>query len=66
MQFIILIHYRERLDNKNVHLIQIDVTNDKSVEKAVSKIESEQGRLDVLVNNAGNRIYFHVLIQSRS
>ncbi|KAI1774058.1 NAD(P)-binding protein [Hypoxylon cercidicola] len=32
---------------------QIDVTNDQSVDAAASRIASEYGRLDVLVNNAG-------------
>ncbi|KAI1213918.1 NAD(P)-binding protein [Annulohypoxylon truncatum] len=32
---------------------QIDVTNDESVDAAASRIASEYGRLDVLVNNAG-------------
>ncbi|KAI2469037.1 NAD(P)-binding protein [Annulohypoxylon bovei var. microspora] len=32
---------------------QIDVTNDQSVDDAATRITSEYGRLDVLVNNAG-------------
>jgi NAD(P)-dependent dehydrogenase (short-subunit alcohol dehydrogenase family) len=33
--------------------VQLDVTDDESVHRALATIESEQGRLDVLVNNAG-------------
>ncbi|MFJ6541869.1 SDR family NAD(P)-dependent oxidoreductase [Streptomyces sp. NPDC091385] len=33
--------------------VQLDVTDDASVRDALRKIEEEQGRLDVLVNNAG-------------
>ena len=33
--------------------IQIDVTNDQSVDAAAAHVASEYGRLDVLVNNAG-------------
>jgi len=33
--------------------LELDVTNDSSVERAVSKVVLECGRLDVLVNNAG-------------
>ncbi|MDS2171845.1 SDR family NAD(P)-dependent oxidoreductase [Nesterenkonia sp. CL21] len=35
-----------------VHLVQIDITDDASVEAAASAIEASHGRLDVLVNNA--------------
>lgn len=42
--------------NKNklpLHIIQLDVTDDKSVKEAIHKIINEQERIDVLVNNAG-------------
>ncbi|WP_276379997.1 SDR family oxidoreductase [Flavobacterium sp. H4147] len=38
---------------ENIKAIQIDVTNDESVQKAKSIVEKEQGKLDILINNAG-------------
>jgi NAD(P)-dependent dehydrogenase (short-subunit alcohol dehydrogenase family) len=34
-------------------VIQLDVDDDKSVKDAIYRIENEQGRIDVVVNNAG-------------
>src|SRR5216683_4169618 len=41
---------RERLA---LHIIEIDVTDDASVERAIAVIIETTGRLDVVVNNAG-------------
>ncbi len=38
---------------KTAHLIQIDVTDQSSVDTAAQLISKERGHLDVLVNNAG-------------
>jgi NAD(P)-dependent dehydrogenase (short-subunit alcohol dehydrogenase family) len=40
-------------ENLPVHIIQLDVTDDVSINNAVQAILSETGRIDVLVNNAG-------------
>lgn len=37
----------------NVNPIQIDITNDHSIEMCIKAIEQHFGRLDVLINNAG-------------
>lgn len=37
----------------DVHVRQLDVTDEKSIERLAESIEEEFGRLDVLVNNAG-------------
>jgi NAD(P)-dependent dehydrogenase (short-subunit alcohol dehydrogenase family) len=39
--------------NLDVKFVQLDVTDTKSVEAAAATIEKNEGRLDVLVNNAG-------------
>ncbi|AWK06038.1 short-chain dehydrogenase [Flavobacterium crocinum] len=38
---------------KNIKAIQIDVTNQESVLEAKNIVEKEQGKLDILINNAG-------------
>ncbi len=37
----------------DAHFVQIDVTDERTIELAAQKVESDFGRLDVLVNNAG-------------
>lgn len=37
----------------SVDAIQIDVTSDESIEKAVTTVNEKYGRIDVLFNNAG-------------
>jgi NADP-dependent 3-hydroxy acid dehydrogenase YdfG len=37
----------------HMQVVQLDVNDDMSVKEAIDKIESEQGRITVLVNNAG-------------
>ena len=42
-------------DNKaDLRSIELDVTDDASIEQAVAKIVAENGRLDVIVHNAGH------------
>jgi NAD(P)-dependent dehydrogenase (short-subunit alcohol dehydrogenase family) len=40
-------------ENLPIHVKQLDVTDDMSVQNAVQAISSETGRIDILVNNAG-------------
>lgn len=42
-----------RDNNVSVQILQLDVTNDASIEKAVEYIEAAAASLDVLINNAG-------------
>ncbi len=39
--------------NLALHVIDLDVTDDASVERAVAQVIDQAGRIDVLVNNAG-------------
>ncbi|WP_105619644.1 oxidoreductase [Vallitalea okinawensis] len=41
------------LESKGVKIIQLDVTNEESMTNCVEKITKMEGRIDVLVNNAG-------------
>lgn len=43
----------KHLTNLGVHTGKLDVTDEASVEKLVGKVINEQGRIDVLINNAG-------------
>lgn len=42
-----------RVGNTRLHVIELDVTDTDSVERAVQTVGRETGRLDVLINNAG-------------
>lgn len=36
-----------------IDVVQVDVTSDKSIEKAFEQVKANVGHIDVLVNNAG-------------
>jgi NAD(P)-dependent dehydrogenase (short-subunit alcohol dehydrogenase family) len=38
---------------KEFHTINMDVTSDQSIQSAIQKVLQQQGRIDVLINNAG-------------
>lgn len=40
-------------ENLPLHVVQLDVTDQNSIQKAIGEIVSKAGRIDVLVNNAG-------------
>jgi NAD(P)-dependent dehydrogenase (short-subunit alcohol dehydrogenase family) len=44
---------KELVQQANIEVLEVDVTNGKSVTDAVTTIIGKEGRLDVLVNNAG-------------
>ena len=43
----------KKLDDVSFVPIELDVTSEKSINDCVEKIINEQGRIDVLINNAG-------------
>jgi len=43
-------HYPE---SENIHYVQLDVTDQESIDRVVEKVLLEEGRIDCLVNNAG-------------
>jgi NAD(P)-dependent dehydrogenase (short-subunit alcohol dehydrogenase family) len=45
--------HAEALRAQRIHVVELDVTSDASVERGVSSVLAEAGRLDVLINNAG-------------
>eukprot|EP00026_Physarum_polycephalum_P012790 Phypoly_transcript_13122.p1 GENE.Phypoly_transcript_13122~~Phypoly_transcript_13122.p1 ORF type:complete len:300 (+),score=37.87 Phypoly_transcript_13122:139-1038(+) len=47
----------EDLREHGIDLVQLDVTNDASMEKAVDTVLAQAGRIDILVNNAGLSSY---------
>lgn len=56
----VLTDFRSALEKegfKNVQLVLIDVSNAESIKSAKETIEKQDGKLDVLVNNAGKSIH---------
>jgi NAD(P)-dependent dehydrogenase (short-subunit alcohol dehydrogenase family) len=45
--------HAEALRARGIHVVELDVTDDASVERGVAEVFAEAKRLDVLVNNAG-------------
>lgn len=45
------------LKKAGAHIMKIDVTDETSIVDGVKKIVDEQGRIDVLINNAGYAVY---------
>ena len=51
---------RKQADSQGkVTMLTMDVTDPDSIQQALSRIYSEQGRIDVLINNAG--MVFHLV-----
>jgi short-subunit dehydrogenase len=46
----------KRIKDATFHPLQMDVTDDTSVNAAIKKIVTAEGQIDVLINNAGNGI----------
>ena len=49
----VLIKNAVEKENLPIKVVQLDVTDDKSLKNAIDHVTSEDGRIDVLVNNAG-------------
>lgn len=44
----------EGFKHKDIHTLRLDVTSDDDVQEVVKTIIENEGRIDVLVNNAGS------------
>lgn len=44
---------QSRVPSGSAEFVQLDVTDDESIERAAADVEKKHGRLDILVNNAG-------------
>ena len=42
-----------KIDNLDIEILPLDVTNVKSIHSAVSKITNQDGKIDILINNSG-------------
>ena len=40
-------------DNTSISLVELDINSDDSIATAVQEVESQHGKLDILINNAG-------------
>ena len=47
------LEYAAKKENLSIKVIELDVDNEESIISAIKKITSDNGRIDVLVNNAG-------------
>jgi NAD(P)-dependent dehydrogenase (short-subunit alcohol dehydrogenase family) len=45
--------HAEALRSQKMHVVELDVTDDGSVDRAIASVLAEAGKIDVLVNNAG-------------
>ena len=45
--------HAEALRDQNIEVVELDVTNSQSVDRAVATVIAKAGRIDVLINNAG-------------
>jgi 3-oxoacyl-[acyl-carrier protein] reductase len=45
--------HADALRAKNINVVELEVTDDGSVDRAIASVLKEAGRIDVLVNNAG-------------
>jgi NAD(P)-dependent dehydrogenase (short-subunit alcohol dehydrogenase family) len=56
-----------KTENLVVHFLELDITKEESIQQAASKIKSEFGKLDVLINNAAISLRGdHSLLQNDS
>ena len=45
--------HAERLRRQKIEVVELDVSSDASVDRAVKEVLARDGRIDVLINNAG-------------
>jgi NAD(P)-dependent dehydrogenase (short-subunit alcohol dehydrogenase family) len=55
----------EKMTNRRHYYTDMDVTIEKSVESVIKKIDACNGRLDILINNAGTAVFSNYLSRSK-
>lgn len=57
MRSLVTFEHSQEIGSSTIQLLELDVTNESSIAQAFEIIEKREGRLDVLINNAGCAVF---------